>query len=161
MTADHVRRYIDFFERMEPGSLASVDTYFVADAHFVDPFNDVRGSSAIRRVFEHMFANCVQPRFEVVECVGDHATVYLRWRFSFGAAAARRQIDGVSRVQFAADGRALEHIDYWDPARQIYETIPLLGRLMRTLRRRLSTPLGNETPDAQLPTEPLNQRTWP
>ncbi|MGF1613848.1 MAG: hypothetical protein ACFCVA_08020 [Gammaproteobacteria bacterium] len=60
---------------------------------------------------------------------------YLRWRFAFGPAARRREIEEVSRVRFVADGRVEEHIDYRDPAAQLYEAIPVLGSL---LRRRLS-----------------------
>jgi hypothetical protein len=48
-------------------------------------------------------------------------------------------------VQFDPDGRVAEHIDYWDPAGQVYETIPILGLLMRALRRRLAATPSDTT----------------
>jgi hypothetical protein len=47
-------------------------------------------------------------------------------------------VPGMSFVRFDDQGKVVEHIDYWDPAAGIYEQLPLLGTLMRYLRRRLS-----------------------
>ena len=138
MRPAHVQRYIAAFEHLRPSTLQAMQDCFAEGAHFVDPFNDVHGKIAIRRVFEHMFANCEDPRFAVDECLGDDGLVYLRWRFSFGSATARRHVQGVSRVRFTPDGRVAEHIDYWDPASQLYEHIPIVGRLVRALRNRLA-----------------------
>ena len=38
----------------------------------------------------------------------------------------------------AADGRIARHRDYWDAAGELYEKLPLLGTLMRWLRRRIA-----------------------
>jgi hypothetical protein len=38
---------------------------------------------------------------------------------------------------FAADGRIARHRDYWDVAEELYEKVPLLGGLMRLVKRRL------------------------
>jgi hypothetical protein len=32
------------------------------------------------------------------------------------------------------------HLDHWDAAAQVYEQIPLLGSVLRVLRRKLSLP---------------------
>lgn len=135
-----VARYTRFFENLDRDSLLHLDEVFADDARFRDPFNDVHGRAAVRRVFEHMFENCELPRFKVDECIGDYPVYYLRWRFSHGAYGARHTIDGVSRVCFDAAGLAVEHCDYWDPAQQVYEHIPLLGRLFQALRGHLRAP---------------------
>lgn len=151
-----VDRYVAFFEGLTPSALGSLDDLFSEQARFVDPFNDVRGRGAIRQVFVHMFATCESPRFEVDERVCDDLTCYLRWTFAFGSARRRQQITGISRVQFRPDGRVDEHIDYWDPAGQLYETIPLLGTVFRFLRRRLRAPQSinpQQSSDGSLATE--------
>ena len=149
MIPTHVQHYIDAFEGLTPETLATLENCFEERAHFVDPFNDVRGRTAIRRVFEHMFNSCDNPRFAVDECVGADKLYYLRWKFEFGAAGRRRSVLGTSRVAFADDGRVREHHDFWDPASQLYEHLPLIGRLFRVLRRRLGAgdhePLQTDT----------------
>ena len=140
MRSEHAQRYIDAFEDLTPATLQRLQDCFAEQAYFADPFNEVRGKAAIQRIFEHMFASCEQPRFEVVESSGDDRLVYLRWNFSFGAESARKTVEGVSRVRFDAAGLVVDHRDYWDPASQLYETIPILKRLFRALRKRLAAP---------------------
>ncbi|MFM2059344.1 MAG: hypothetical protein RLY71_3729, partial [Pseudomonadota bacterium] len=47
-------------------------------------------------------------------------------------------IRGCTHFQFGADGRVTLHRDYWDAAEELYAKLPLLGGLMRLLRRRAS-----------------------
>lgn len=139
MTA--LERYGAFFAGMQPADLDHLDTVFVENARFRDPFNDVEGIAGIRAVFEHMYAQCAVARFEVLETIGEGSVGYLRWRFHFRLQrdrADRRPVEGVSRVMFAADERVREHIDYWDAAGELYEQFPVVGALMRWLRGRLA-----------------------
>ena len=41
----------------------------------------------------------------------------------------------------ADDGRITLHRDYWDAAEELYEKLPVIGTLMRWLRRRLAAPV--------------------
>lgn len=132
-----VERYVRFFETLTPSSLAALDSVFDAGARFKDPFNDVSGIDAIRRVFEDMYERCEEPTFNVDDVACDGDTCFIGWTFHFRRSGRAHDIDGVSRVRFEPAGRAIEHIDYWDPASQVYEGIPLLGGLLKALRRRL------------------------
>lgn len=136
-----VQAYGDFFSSLSPQGLDRLDGLFAPDARFRDPFNDVTGVPAIRQVFEHMYKVCPAPRFEVREWAFTGRTAFIRWRFTDGPPEGRSMaldVDGMSRVVFDAQGRVVEHVDYWDPAAQLYERIPLLGAVLRALRRRLS-----------------------
>jgi hypothetical protein len=44
-------------------------------------------------------------------------------------------IRGASHIRFAADGRACYHRDYWDVAEELYEKLPLIGSVMRGLKK--------------------------
>ncbi len=92
MNPTHVQRYIEAFEQPDAlDMLQSLEDCFAEQAHFVDPFNDVRGSRSIRRVFEHMFASCEDPRFEVDECLGDDTGLSaLAFQFRQPGLAAQR-----------------------------------------------------------------------
>ena len=137
---DAARALGHFYATLTPASLARLGDFYAADAHFCDPFNDVTGLPAIERIFLHMFATLEAPRFEVTTCLCDGPEAMLGWRFRFGSGASLREISGVSHVRFDASGRVVEHIDHWDAARQLYESVPLLGPILRALRRRLQAP---------------------
>lgn len=131
-------RLVAWYERLTADSLNDIERLYRPDARFKDPFHDVAGVMAIRRVFEHMFATLHAPRFAVVDSVCDERACLLIWDFEFrrGGGAAMR-VRGASHIEFADDGRVARHRDYWDPAEELYEKLPVLGGLMRWLRRRL------------------------
>ncbi|MEO8805027.1 MAG: nuclear transport factor 2 family protein [Burkholderiaceae bacterium] len=131
---------VAFFETLTPATLPALASIYSDDARFVDPFNDVTGLPAIRTVFDHMFAALDEPRFEVIEAVTEGNQCFLVWNFRFRRRGrnAVGSIHGASHLRFATDGRVTLHHDYWDAAQQVYEGVPLLGAVMRWLRRRLS-----------------------
>lgn len=138
---ERLREYAGYFETLTPERLDGLCELFADNARFRDPFNDVHGIAAIRGVLEHMYRVCPAPRFKVLDRALTGHTAFIRWRFMDGRGAGRRlalEVEGVSRVEFGPDGRVLLHVDYWDPSAQLYERLPLLGGVLRFLRRRLS-----------------------
>jgi steroid delta-isomerase len=133
-----VARVQQFFETMSLDSLQQIVQIYTADARFKDPFNDVRGVAEIRRVFAKIATQVEVPSFGVTHavCQGDDA--FLTWDFGFEMKRWRQDeqvIHGASHIRFAADGRVVYHRDYWDAAEELYEKLPVLGILMRWLKR--------------------------
>ena len=138
-TDPRLARLAVFYESLSPGTLDQLGELYAPSARFIDPFNDVTGLLALRRVFEHMFETLDAPRFVVVDAQAGARSGFLLWAFHFRRAGGReQQILGTTHLRFDDEGRVLLHHDHWDAAGQLYETLPLLGPLMRWLRRRLS-----------------------
>jgi ketosteroid isomerase-like protein len=135
-----VQRIVDFYEALSPAALAHLGTFYTDDARFKDPFNEVQGVPAIRGIFEHMYVNLHAPRFVVTQRVVDGEQCFLVWdfRFRFRRFDTRTEqvVRGGSHLRLAPDGRISEHRDYWDAAEELYEKLPLVGGLMRWLKRR-------------------------
>ncbi len=133
-----VEQVVNWYEQLTPETLAQVEAVYSPSARFKDPFNDVRGVHAIRAVFTHMFARLDAPRFVVRRRVVDGAHAMLVWDFTFRfrGESQERCIHGATHLHFAPDGRILLHRDYWDAAEELYEKLPVLGSLMRWLKRR-------------------------
>jgi ketosteroid isomerase-like protein len=140
-------RAIDFFVTLTPAHLANLEQVYAPDAGFIDPFNDVTGQAAIRHIFAHMFETLESPRFEVLDAITEGAQCFLLWNFHFRSPGGHRDtsLHGSSHLRFAADGRIALHRDYWDPARELYEGVPVLGSVLRWLRRRLSAQAGTRS----------------
>lgn len=134
---------IEVFESLTEQSLDQLATLYAPDAHFVDPFNAVQGVEAIVQVFRHMFATLDSPRFVVTGSVAQGDQCFLLWDFRFRFRSFRTRVDqsvpGTSHLRFDDQGRICSHHDYWDAAHGLYETMPLLGGLMRWLRRRVNS----------------------
>jgi len=134
MTIDEI---VSWFEALTPESVTRTDAFYAPDAYFKDPFNEVRGVDAIRRIFNHMFEQVAEPRFRVTGRWEGADGIMLAWDFMFRRGARAHLVHGVSHLRFAPDGRIAWHRDYWDAAGELYETLPVLGALMRFVKRRL------------------------
>jgi len=133
-------RVVDFFEDLSPASLDRLDALYAPGAYFKDPFNEVRGLPAIRQVFDHMYTSLEQPRFVVTGCLVDGGECFLTWDFQFHFkrfdTRTLQTVRGGSHLKFNAAGLLDFHRDYWDAAEELYEKLPLVGRLMRWLKQR-------------------------
>ena len=129
---------IRFFEQIDPSNVSQLSQVYTPDAFFKDPFNEVRGIDAITHIFRHMFDQVDSPRFIITNSVIQGEQAFLTWDFLFRMkrfSAEEHCIRGATHVRFAADGRVNFHRDYWDAAEELYEKLPLLGSLMRALKR--------------------------
>lgn len=141
-TDARVRRVVEFFEALRAEDLPRLGELYAADAFFKDPFNEVRGTQAIESIFAHMFRALEQPRFVVHEAVVQGEQCFLTWDFVFRARNGGSEplaVRGASHLRFGADGRITAHRDYWDAAEELYEKLPVLGALMRWLKRRVNS----------------------
>ncbi len=134
-----VDRLVRYYESLQPAGLDALAEVYTPDAFFKDPFNEVRGLPAIRAIFEHMFTALQQPRFVVRDVVAEGDQCFMSWDFLFiapGMGPQTQTIRGATQLRFATDGRASFHRDYWDAAEELYEKLPVVGALMRWLKRR-------------------------
>ena len=139
-TEDAVTRFIVFFENLSPADVATLGQVYAPDARFKDPFNEVQGVPAIQAIFAHMFGALDQPRFVVTGRVVQGNQCFLTWDFLFAFQrfdkGVTQTVRGASHLVLDDEGLVTLHRDYWDAAEELYEKLPVVGALMRWLRRR-------------------------
>jgi hypothetical protein len=132
-----------FFETLSPQSVAQLHTIYDAQARFKDPFNEVQGLPEIEKIFRHMYVALEQPHFVVTGQVVDGTQAFLTWEFRFRFkrfdTTTLQAVRGASHVVFNDQGLVTVHRDYWDAAEELYEKLPVLGGLMRWLKKRANT----------------------
>lgn len=141
MSDDALAKLVEFWEALTPESLAGLEQVYAEHAYFRDPFNEVTGTDAIRKVLGHMFETLHAPRFVILESVREGSSALLVWNFDFRIKAWRpavtRRIHGASHIRFAPDGRVAWHRDYWDAAGELYATLPVIGPVIRWLNQKM------------------------
>jgi hypothetical protein len=136
--ADDLQRVVTFFETLTPASSTQLAQIYSVDASFKDPFNAVQGVPAIERIFSHMFVQVEAPRFVITTQVLQEDQAFLTWDFLFRMkrfSRAEQCIHGATHLRFDVAGKVNLHRDYWDAAEELYEKLPVLGGLMRVLKR--------------------------
>lgn len=138
---ERIRGVVDFYESLRPDSVQRLRSLYASDAFFKDPFNEVRGVAAIERIFAHMFDQVDAPQFQIESAACEGDTAFLAWTMRYRRrerSGREERIRGCTALRFDSQGLVAWHRDYWDAAEELYEKVPLLGALMRALRRRLA-----------------------
>ncbi len=140
-----LQRVVHFFETLQPSDISRLRAFYTSDASFKDPFNEVQGLEAIGHIFTHMFETLDSPRFVITQRVQQGAHCFVTWEFLFSVArmnqGTTQVIRGATHFVLREDNgawRVALHRDYWDVAEELYEKLPLLGSLMRWLKKRAS-----------------------
>jgi len=137
---ESVDAIVKAFETLDPQHIVTLEHLYAPNARFKDPFNDVRGWPAIAAIFRHMEVSLVQPRFVITTRIVDGRQCFLTWEFHFAfkrfSVGQPQCILGGSHLVLDGAGRITLHRDYWDAAEELYEKLPLVGGLMRWLKRR-------------------------
>ena len=138
-----VERLVQFFEQLQPQDLQRLPDIYAPDARFKDPFNEVQGLAEIERIFAHMFVALDSPHFIVTERIVQDDKCFLAWDFRFRFkrfdTTSWQTVRGGTHLAFDAQGLVTLHRDYWDAAEELYEKLPLVGGLMRWLKRRANS----------------------
>ncbi|BBP46794.1 hypothetical protein THMIRHAS_21670 [Thiosulfatimonas sediminis] len=139
-----VAAYAKAFGQLTQASIYSELAPLLAeDIYFEDPFNQLHGKTRTLQLFAHMFATVQQPKFIVSDCaLGNPSmhTAYLYWQFHFVYKGQSQQFDGMSKILINQNGLIYSHIDYWNPAKNLYSKIPVLGWILSKINRKLALP---------------------
>jgi len=135
-------RIVQYFETLTTQSVADLSQIYDPHARFKDPFNEVSGVAAITHIFEHMFVTLDRPRFVITQHMRQSEQCFLTWEFRFyfkGYKQGTEQVIlGATHLVLSDTGLITLHRDYWDAAEELYEKLPLLGGLMRWVKRRVN-----------------------
>lgn len=129
--------YCDYLEGLSRDTLADFDRHVAPDVHFKDPFNDVNGRDAMRRVFDDMFDHVENLSFRIHNRMNDGDAAVIVWTLAGRIMNSDWAVDGASVLKFDEAGKLSEHIDHWDAAAGLYEKMPVIGWFIGRIRKRL------------------------
>ncbi|OPA93091.1 transcriptional regulator [Pseudomonas fluorescens] len=139
--SDFLQRFAHTFATLDKHNLHLLDSLYSRDIAFTDPLHALHGLNALHDYFESLYSNVTQLRFDfhgfdqVAEGEG-----YLRWKMSFChprlANGQVIRVEGCSHLMWR-DNKVFHHRDYFDAGALLYEHLPVLGRVVRWLKRRM------------------------
>ena len=126
-----VKNYINLFNKLSSKNINEFDDLISKDIVFIDPFNNIKGVNAFKKIFYHMFENVKDPKFLILDYSINKQRVFLKWKMTFFAFKSLQIIEGMSELLLNDDGKISTHTDYWDSLNGIFIKIPLIGHFYR------------------------------
>ncbi len=101
--------------------------------HFQDPTQEKRGIEAFILAQEGLMRRCEDVFLEpgAVAISGD--TAFVEWTMGLKIKGIEFVYPGTTRLRFGADGKVVEHRDYFDFVGPTFAPVPLVGGFVRWL----------------------------
>jgi len=135
-----LRQFAQRFAQLDKDNLQRLGELYTDDVRFTDPLHEVQGLGQLRGYFAELYANVSELRFDfhgfdqIAEGEG-----YLRWVMSYRhprlADGRLIRVDGCSHLRWR--DKVYCHRDYFDAGALLYEHLPVLGRAIAWLKRRM------------------------
>lgn len=140
-----LENFLATYQRLDLGKLQSLRSIYDRNVEFIDPFTRIQGLDDLLRYFESMYRNVISCEFDQQQRIGQEALWALTWKMTYRhpkiAKGKAITLDGCSVLKFNREtGKVLYHRDYFDAGAMLYEKLPLLGSLIRLVKRRMERP---------------------
>lgn len=136
---DPIGRFKEVFNQLDASNLNLLGEIYQPDVVFRDPVHELEGLEALRDYYAGLYEGVVSCRFEFEDELITDGRAVLVWVMHFEHARFCRgqtlSLAGASHLRFGE--KVFLHHDYFDMGAFIYERVPLLGSVIRAIKRRL------------------------
>ncbi|WP_192035952.1 nuclear transport factor 2 family protein [Halomonas sp. YLGW01] len=145
-----------FFNKLDKTCTNKLSSVYTEDVIFQDPLHRIEGLSTLEGYFAALYTHVQECRFSFHHRQRQGDTAFVTWTMTLRhprlAGGRRYEVEGCSHLIFAPAGTGGEeeglgeqrekvrcHRDYFDAGELLYERLPLLGGVIRHLKRRAGT----------------------
>ncbi|MGL4251285.1 MAG: nuclear transport factor 2 family protein [Aeromonas sp.] len=136
-------RFIDLYQQLDRQQLHRLPEVYAEQVTFIDPAHRINGLAGLTHYFASLYQRLGYCRFEIGSQQQQGQQAWLSWTMTFSHPRLRGgepvTVEGATRLEFNEAGKVCLHRDYFDLGAMIYEQLPLLGSLVRTLKGRLGS----------------------
>lgn len=135
-TPDPVAAFQALYQRLDRDNLDLLDTVYHPDVEFEDPLHRIHGLAELREYFRRLYANVESIGFVFHDRFASADAAMMTWTMELRhRRLGEVSLPGASHIRY---GRLITaHRDYFDAGAMLYERLPVLGPLVRAVRRRV------------------------
>ena len=134
-----ITRFIDSINSLNSNNVNEVlhDTY-TQHVNFIDPVKSINGLDDLKQYFSDLYEKVDHCHFELSNCLLVDNQYSLEWIMHLQHKKLSKDksisLNGASFIQFN-DGKIHYHRDYYDLGALVYEQLPLLGMVVKKVRK--------------------------
>jgi len=130
-----VNRFVDFLESTQEERMKVIDVLYSEKLDFRDPVNEARTRDHFKKIEVDLFMQLKDISFRVLDSYGDGSQGMVKWRMNYRFRRRNRKIEGVSHIKFNEERKIVFQHDYWDASFAVYGEFPILGLMMKGVRK--------------------------
>ncbi|CAH0991226.1 hypothetical protein SIN8267_01328 [Sinobacterium norvegicum] len=128
-----------FYRDMKYGKAVDISDIYADNVIFVDPIHKLQGLDNLSAYLDHSLENVTECRFEFLDIIASDSIAYIKWRMHYHhpkISAQPQTLKGISHLHF--DQKITFHEDVYDMGSMVYEHLPIIGRIIGYIKRRIA-----------------------
>ncbi|QIZ76843.1 nuclear transport factor 2 family protein [Ferrimonas lipolytica] len=132
----------NIWQQLDTSNMDSIDKLYHPEIIFQDPCGTINGRDQLKQHMAELYRNVSAISYELMEPIGSsQSTAAQPWVMTFRHPKLNSgnniSVNGVSILK-TQNGLIISHRDYFDMGEMIYESIPILGRVVTHLKHKLA-----------------------
>ncbi|MCJ8290296.1 MAG: nuclear transport factor 2 family protein [Crocinitomicaceae bacterium] len=138
MSKEVIKKFKKYFTELNLGDTSVLNEIYSDKVFFKDPIHEINGIKNLKSYFKKLNENLIQGSFIFTDETIVDKKAYLSWEMELKLKKPKKNIkaSGISVLTF--EQKITQHRDYFDAGELFYENIPLLGRIIRLLKKKLA-----------------------
>lgn len=136
-----MEKFLEMYQTLSADNLDTLQSVYREDIRFIDPAHEIIGIDNLTAYLSALYKNIDSINFIFHKPLIAENRGYVSWKMTFCHPRLSRgkpiTVDGVTYLEFDDKGMVFYHRDYFDLGAMLYEQIPLLGRLVTSIKRGL------------------------
>lgn len=137
-----IEKFSQFYTDLASMQIDALKDIYSADVKFIDPIASHDGLASVEHYFGKLLKNAKYCEFDIHNKLPTGNQGYIvNWTMRFTSKRINKgkpvSVDGISMLTLEND-KIVFHRDYYDLGQMVYEHVPLLGRIIKKIKRGLS-----------------------
>lgn len=140
MSKKIIEKFKYYFTQMDFDNSSVLDEIYSNNIVFVDPIHEISGLETLKKYFNSLNNNLIEGSFLFTdESTVDNKT-YLSWEMNLKLKRPRQNVKatGISMLTIEEE-KIVKQRDFFDAGEMFYENIPILGTIIRFLKKKIAT----------------------
>lgn len=133
-----IDNFCTLYQSLNKDNLGRLTEVYSDEVVFIDPMHQVNGIDSLSKYFANLYENMDHCHFHINHVIEQEGQACIVWRMEYSHQkiknGERISVDGASHLQFSE--KIDIHRDYLDLGQMLYEQLPLLGSVIKKIKKR-------------------------
>ena len=138
MNSKLLEDFCHLYQSLNKDNLGRLKEVYSNDVVFIDPIHQINGIDALTVYFKNLYQNMDYCNFHIKHVIEQQDKACIVWHMEYSHRKIKNgkaiSVEGCSHLQFA--DKINSHRDYLDLGQMIYEQLPLIGPVIKSIKKR-------------------------